>query len=285
MPGVPDTHRFCAWRGGGPGSPTRTALCALGWRTYRFDQPAPRSARRVLSYKPVRSRRDGVESPVIRGAQRIGECMTLSKDAALELLHQQIDESCNVKRNFSADLLAAIVSLVQKTARAYRAGNKVLLMGNGGSAADAQHIAAELVGRFRMQRKALAAIALTTDTSILTAISNDFGFEDCFARQVEALGRSGDIVLAISTSGRSANILKGVAAARAVGCYIAALTGKTGGDLAGKVDSLLAVPSAETPRIQEAHSLIAHMYCDLVERELFEVENSRRPEANRKTRS
>jgi D-sedoheptulose 7-phosphate isomerase len=211
--------------------------------------------------------------------------MTLTKDTALELLRRQIDESCKVKRNFPADLLAAVVSLAQKTVRAYQAGNKVLLMGNGGSAADAQHIAAELVGRFRMQRKALAAIALTTDTSILTAVSNDFGFEDCFARQVEALGRAGDIVIAISTSGRSANILKAVASARAVGCYIAAFTGKTGGDLAGKVDSLLAVPSEETPRIQEAHSLIGHMYCDLVERELFEVENSRRPETSRKIRS
>jgi D-sedoheptulose 7-phosphate isomerase len=210
--------------------------------------------------------------------------MTLSKDAALELLRQQIDASCQVKHSFSADLLAAIVSLAQKTARACHAGNKVLLMGNGGSAADAQHIAAELVGRFRMPRKALAAIALTTDSSILTAVSNDFGFEDCFARQVEALARAGDIVIAISTSGCSANIVKAVASARAAGCYTAAFTGKTGGILAAKVDSLLAVPSAETPRIQEAHCLIGHMYCDLVEREVFEVKNSR-PEASRKTRS
>jgi D-sedoheptulose 7-phosphate isomerase len=196
--------------------------------------------------------------------------MTLSRDAALELLRQQLEESCKVKRSFSAELLGAIWSLAQKTAHACKKGNKVLLMGNGGSAADAQHIAAELVGRFRLQRKALPAIALTTDSSILTAVSNDFGFAECFARQVEALAAAGDIVIAISTSGRSANIVRAVESARAIGCYVAAFTGRTGGDLAGKIDALLAVPSEETPRIQEAHSLIGHMYCDLVERELFE---------------
>ena len=196
--------------------------------------------------------------------------MTLSKDAALELLRQQVEESCKVKRSFSAELLGAIWSLAQKTAHACKKGNKVLLMGNGGSAADAQHIAAELVGRFRLQRKALPAIALTTDSSILTAVSNDFSFAECFARQVEALAAAGDIVIAISTSGRSANIVRAVESARAVGCYVAAFTGRTGGDLAGKIDVLLAVPSEETPRIQEAHSLIGHMFCDLVERELFE---------------
>jgi D-sedoheptulose 7-phosphate isomerase len=197
--------------------------------------------------------------------------MTLSKDAALELLRRQIDESCKVKRNFSTGLLNAILSLVQKTAHAYKAGNKVLLMGNGGSAADAQHIAAELVAKLRIRRKALAAIALTTDSSILTAVSNDFGFEECFSRQVEALGVAGDIVIAISTSGRSRNVVRAVASAREIGCYTAAFTGRTGGDLAGKIDSLLAVPSEETQRIQEAHGLIGHMYCDLLERELFET--------------
>jgi D-sedoheptulose 7-phosphate isomerase len=209
--------------------------------------------------------------------------MTLSKDVALELLRQQVEASCRVKQNFSADLLTAVVSLAQKTANAYKKGNKVLLMGNGGSAADSQHIAAELVGRFRLQRKPLAAIALTTDSSILTAVSNDFGFEDCFVRQVQALAVSGDIVIAISTSGRSANIVKAVASARLIGCYTAAFTGRTGGDLAGKIDCLLAVPSEETPRIQEAHSLIGHMFCDLVERELFELKDAAK--ANRKTRS
>jgi D-sedoheptulose 7-phosphate isomerase len=199
--------------------------------------------------------------------------MTLSKDAALEVLRQQVEASCKVKRSFSAELLTAIFSLTEKTAHAYKQGNKVLLMGNGGSAADAQHIAAELVGRFRLQRKPLAAIALTTDSSILTAVSNDFSFEECFARQVQALAIANDILIGISTSGRSPNILRAFASARALGCYTAAFTGRTGGDLAGKVDSLIAVPSEDTPRIQESHSLIGHMYCDLVERELFESES------------
>jgi D-sedoheptulose 7-phosphate isomerase len=209
--------------------------------------------------------------------------MTLSKDAALELLRQQVEASCKVKRAFSTELLTSLFSLAKKTAQAYQSGNKVLLMGNGGSAADAQHIAAELVGRFRIQRKPLAAIALTTDSSILTAVSNDFGFEECFARQVQALAVANDIVIGISTSGRSANILKAIASARAIGCHTAGFTGKTGGDLAGKIDFLIAVPSEETPRIQEAHSLIGHMYCDLVERELFETSDA--AEVNRKIRS
>jgi len=196
--------------------------------------------------------------------------MGLSRETALEFLREQIEESCSVKRDFSAELLGNIWCLAERAMIAYQNGNKVLLMGNGGSAADAQHIAAELVGRFRLRRKALPAIALTTDSSILTAVSNDFGFEEIFARQVEALAAANDIVIAISTSGRSRNVLRGVESARAARCYTAALTGQTGGDLARQVDLLLAVPSESTQRIQEAHSLIGHMFCDLVERELAE---------------
>ncbi len=129
--------------------------------------------------------------------------MGLSRDAALDLLRQQVEESCAVKRNFAVELLEAVLSLATRTAAAYQKGNKVLLMGNGGSAADAQHIAAELVGKFRLRRKGLPAIALTTNPSILTAVSNDFGFEDCFVRQLEALGNADDVVIVISTSGRS----------------------------------------------------------------------------------
>ena len=197
--------------------------------------------------------------------------MVLSRDAALEVFRQQIEESCSVKRNFSAELLGRLWSLVERTVAAYQSGKKVLLMGNGGSAADAQHIAAELVGRFRLQRKALPAIALTTDPSILTAVSNDFGFEECFARQVQALGTAGDIVIAISTSGRSPNVLRAAESARAIGCYTAALTGQTGGDLGRRVDLLLAVPSEDVQRIQEAHGLIGHLYCALVERAFSEA--------------
>lgn len=196
--------------------------------------------------------------------------MGLSRETALEFLREQIEESCSVKRGFSAELLGKIWCLAERAVSAYQNGNKLLLMGNGGSAADAQHVAAELVGRFRLRRRALPAIALTTDSSILTAVSNDFGFEESFARQVQALGAANDIVIAISTSGRSRNILRGVESARAARCYTAALTGQTGGDLGRQVDLLLAVPSENTQRIQEAHSLIGHMFCDLVERQLAE---------------
>jgi D-sedoheptulose 7-phosphate isomerase len=197
--------------------------------------------------------------------------MAVSKDEVLELFRREIDESCAVKRSFSAELLENIWRLAERTVVAYRSGKKVLLIGNGGSAADAQHLAAELVGRFELQRKAFAAIALTTDSSILTAVSNDFGFEESFSRQVQALATEGDILVAISTSGKSGNVLRAVDAARHAGCYTAGLTGKTGGGLAARVDLLLAVPSEKTQRIQEAHGLIGHMYCGLVERALSEI--------------
>jgi D-sedoheptulose 7-phosphate isomerase len=197
--------------------------------------------------------------------------MAVSKDAALELLRREIEESCSVKRSFPPELLENVWRLAERTVIAYRSGKKVLLMGNGGSAADAQHLAAELVGRFELRRRPLAAIALTTDSSILTAVSNDFGFAESFARQVQALAVEGDILIAISTSGKSANILRAVDAGREAGCFIAGLTGKTGGALAGRVDLLLAVPSEKTQRIQEAHGLIGHMYCGLVERALSEI--------------
>jgi D-sedoheptulose 7-phosphate isomerase len=198
--------------------------------------------------------------------------MILSKTAALDLLRQQVEESCTVKRGFSTELLEAVLHLAERTVSAFQKRNKVLLMGNGGSAADAQHIAAELVGRFRLQRKGLPAIALTANSSTLTAISNDFGFENSFARQLEAFGNTNDVVIAISTSGRSPNIVRAVETARTLGCYTAALTGRTGGDLMNRVDLLLAVPSESTQRIQEAHSLLGHMYCDLVERLLLGTE-------------
>jgi D-sedoheptulose 7-phosphate isomerase len=197
--------------------------------------------------------------------------MAVSKDEALELFRQEIDESCAVKRSFSVELLENIWRLAERTVVAYRRGKKVLLIGNGGSAADAQHLAAELVGRFELQRKAFPAIALTTDSSILTAVSNDFGFEQSFSRQVQALASEGDILIGISTSGKSGNVLRAVDAARQAGCYTAGLTGKTGGGLAARVDLLLAVPSEKTQRIQEAHGLIGHMYCGLVERALAEI--------------
>lgn len=149
---------------------------------------------------------------------------------------------------------------------AFNNGNKVLLFGNGGSAADAQHIAAELVGRFKLQRRGLPAIALTTDTSIITALGNDYTFEYVFCRQVEALAQKGDIVIGISTSGNSPNVLKGIQSAAAAGCTTIGLLGGNGGTLKSEVDIAIVVPSNETPRIQECHILLGHIMCDVVER-------------------
>jgi D-sedoheptulose 7-phosphate isomerase len=148
------------------------------------------------------------------------------------------------------------------------AGGKLLVCGNGGSAADAQHVAAELVGRFKLERKALPAIALTTNTSITTAVANDYSFDEVFARQIAALGRVGDVLLAISTSGTSANVVRAAEAARAGGLKVIALTGEGGGRLAGVCDVLLAVPSTDTPRTQEAHLVIEHILCELAEASL-----------------
>ena len=152
---------------------------------------------------------------------------------------------------------------------ALRKGNKLLIMGNGGSAADAQHMAAEFVGRFLLERKALPAIALTTDTSILTAVGNDYGFDEIFKRQVEALARPGDVVIGISTSGHSNNVFHALTSANEIGCKTIGLLGREGGNIAGIVDVNLTVPVQETPRIQEAHVTIIHILCDLVERNLF----------------
>jgi D-sedoheptulose 7-phosphate isomerase len=153
---------------------------------------------------------------------------------------------------------------------ALRTGHKVLLIGNGGSAADAQHIASEIVGRYRKERPGFAAIALTTDTSALTAISNDYGFEQIFARQIESLGRSGDVLLALSTSGRSPNILAALAAARRCGLVTVGLTGLKGTSLNDVCDHLFIAPSDDTPVIQQVHMTAAHAICDSVEHALAE---------------
>lgn len=147
-------------------------------------------------------------------------------------------------------------------------GRKILLCGNGGSAADAQHIAAELVGRYEVQRRAWPAIALTTDTSALTALSNDYGYEAVFARQVEALASEGDLLLALSTSGASANVIKAAQTARRLGCKTIALTGGAGDPLASLCDLAVVVPSVRTSRIQEAHITIGHLWCELIDAEL-----------------
>ena len=177
--------------------------------------------------------------------------------------------SAAVKRRFLRENLTTLVEVIDGIVAALRAGHKLLLFGNGGSAADAQHIAAEFVGRFKSERAGLAAIALTTDTSALTAIANDYGYADVFARQVRALGRAGDVALAISTSGNSANVLRAVAACRRLGIKTVALTGGTGGKLAGATDWVLRVSgSTESARIQETHILVGHVICELVDEHL-----------------
>ncbi|MGE5548188.1 MAG: D-sedoheptulose 7-phosphate isomerase [Solirubrobacterales bacterium] len=156
--------------------------------------------------------------------------------------------------------------LAERCLASLKMGGKIVLFGNGGSAADAQHLAAELVVRYRRQRRGLAAVALTTDSSILTACANDFSFEDVFARQVEALCRPGDVAIGISTSGTSPNVLKGLEAARALGAVAAGLAGRDGGAMVALCDPLIVVPSDVTARIQEMHILLGHALCDVIER-------------------
>ena len=165
----------------------------------------------------------------------------------------------------SADTIASVVRLIVQS---FRSGHKLLLCGNGGSAADAQHLAGEFVGRFLKERRALPAIALTTDTSVLTAIGNDYGIDAVFARQVEALGVRGDVLIAISPSGSSPNILSAVTTARRMGVSTIGLTGERESRLSSLTDYCVRVPSSETPRIQEAHISIGHVICELVEKEI-----------------
>jgi D-sedoheptulose 7-phosphate isomerase len=180
-------------------------------------------------------------------------------------IRRQLEESAHVKQSFSGALIERIAQFAEKSAAALRAGGKIVFFGNGGSAADALHLAAELTVRLRAERRGLAALALTTNPSVLTAAGNDYGFDHIFARQIESLVTPQDVLVALSTSGQSANILRGVEAGRARAAYLVALTGETGGALADKVDLLLNVPSHDPQRIQEAHITIGHIACSLVE--------------------
>lgn len=163
-------------------------------------------------------------------------------------------------------LAPAIAEAGERLARCLAAGGTVFWMGNGGSAADAQHLAAELVGRFAGERRALRSVALTTDTSVLTSVANDYGYAAVFARQLEGLCREGDLAVGISTSGRSENVLAGLRAARARGAYTVGLTGGDGGEIPDTADLSLVVPAPETARVQEAHILIGHIWCEMVDR-------------------
>ncbi len=184
---------------------------------------------------------------------------------------EQIQQAQHLMAAMHADtaLRTALQSAAQACIECLRAGGKVLLAGNGGSAADAQHIAGELVSRFAFDRPGLAAVALTTDTSILTAIGNDYGYEQLFARQVQALGRRGDVFIAYSTSGSSPNILRALQTARAAGLCTVGFTGNRQGPMQEWCDHLLAVPAADTPKIQEGHLVLGHILCGLIESTLF----------------
>ncbi|MRR06584.1 MAG: D-sedoheptulose 7-phosphate isomerase [Deltaproteobacteria bacterium] len=167
------------------------------------------------------------------------------------------------------ELTPKMIQVAELLVEAFRNGKKLLVMGNGGSAADAQHLAGEIVGRFRLERPGLPAIALNTDTSILTAVGNDYGFEAIFRRQVEAHGQEGDVVIGISTSGSSPNVLSALRLAREKGCRTVGLLGKDGGSIKDLVDIDLTVPGHDTPRIQEGHITIIHILCELVEEALY----------------
>jgi D-sedoheptulose 7-phosphate isomerase len=187
--------------------------------------------------------------------------MTSSADE----IRRQLEESARIKQSFSSELIGRIAQFAEKSAAALRSGGKLVFFGNGGSAADALHLAAELVVRLRMERSGLAALALTANPSVLTATGNDYGFERIFSRQIESLVASNDILVALSTSGNSPNVIRGVEAGRIHGAYLVAFTGETGGQLASRVDLLLNVPSEDAQRIQECHITIGHIACGLIE--------------------
>jgi len=186
-------------------------------------------------------------------------------------IKEQIKLSFETKQNIyqNDELLNKIVEVAQKCVELYKGDKKTILAGNGGSAADAQHIAAELVGRYGFDRPSIPSLALTTDTSNLTAIGNDYGYDKVFSRQLEGMGQSGDIFIGISTSGNSENILNAFDVAKNKNILSVALVGKDGGEMAKMADIALVVPSDSTPRIQESHILIGHILCDIIEKEIF----------------
>jgi D-sedoheptulose 7-phosphate isomerase len=195
---------------------------------------------------------------------------TAERDTLAEnVLSKNLSGSIEVHQRFFAACLPALSAAAEALIAAYRTGNKAIFFGNGGSAADAQHLAAEFLGRYLRERDPLPALALNANTSALTAIGNDYGFEQTFARQLRALSSQGDVAVGISTSGNSPNVVAALACARRLGLVTIALTGASGGQLRGCVDVLIAVPSEETPRIQECHILAGHALCDAVESALL----------------
>ncbi|MDO8446846.1 MAG: D-sedoheptulose 7-phosphate isomerase [Deltaproteobacteria bacterium] len=186
-----------------------------------------------------------------------------------ELIIRAFEQSADVKLSFVKKNLKTIISVVELIVEAFHEGNKVMLFGNGGSAADAQHIAAEFVNRFMIERPPLPAMALTTDTSVITSIGNDYNYDQVFLKQIKALGKEGDIAWGISTSGNSPNVLKALKEAKKMGLKTIGMTGKDGGKMAKMVDYLLNVESDVTARIQETHITLSHVICELVDIKLF----------------
>ena len=209
--------------------------------------------------------------PAVRGNQglgrerAVGDMPRVAEEALVRKMRTEIDQHLHLFEQMRAELLPGVLAAGRLLWKTLAGGGKILAAGNGGSAADAQHFAAELVGRYLRERQAQAAIALTTDTSILTAVGNDYGFDQIFSRQVAGLGRSGDTFLAISTSGNSRNLLVALQTAREKGLTTLALLGKGGGAMKDQADHALVVPSGDTPRIQEGHQWIWHTWCDIID--------------------
>ncbi len=186
-----------------------------------------------------------------------------------DIILKAFEDSAQIKVKFARENVDKIIEVVQLIAQAFREGKKVILFGNGGSAMDASHIAAEFVNRFLMERPPLPAIALNTDAAVLTSISNDYDFTQVYSKQLAALGHEGDVVIGISTSGNSPNVIKGIQTAKKNGMKTVVLTGGTGGKLANLADLAFIVPTKATPRIQETHITLGHTICQLVDEELF----------------
>ncbi len=189
----------------------------------------------------------------------------METDTIRQLVARSLREGAELRLQLIENCAEAVVRAAQAIQKSLQRGGKILLFGNGGSAADAQHVAAEFIGRFARERSPLPAIALTTNTSVLTALGNDYGFKQIFARQVRALGRRGDVAIAISTSGRSPNVIEGARAARKLGMTIIGLTGRDGDRLARNVDIALVVPSKKIARIQECHVTLGHILCEITD--------------------
>ena len=188
-----------------------------------------------------------------------------------EVIQKRFEETDRIKKRFLDENFSRLIAIIKLIADSLENGNKVLFFGNGGSAAEAQHLAAEFVNRFLMERPPLPAIALSTDSSILTSIGNDYSFSEIFSKQIVALGKEGDIAIGISTSGNSANVIKAIEVAKEIGIETIALTGNDGGDLAKVANYSLIVPSNSTPCIQEVHMAVGHILCEMVEAQIFKM--------------